>query len=105
MYADDVAVLAPSVPALQRLLNLIDNFCVDNGLTINTADDKSPVMLINCTGNLYIKTAKLNEVTEVKYLGIVLRSTSATRKARGVDQALDRLVKARSSFALLRSHC
>ena len=85
LYADDIAVLAPSVPACQRMVDHISTFCVENGLTINTADDKSQVMLLNCVGNVHVNGANLCQVTAFKYLGITLRSEGySTRRMRGV---------------------
>ena len=106
LYADDIAVLAPSVPACQRMVDLIAAFCTTNGLTINTADDKSQIMLLNCVGTVQVYGVNLCQVTEFKYLGITLRSEGyASRRMRGVGQALDRATKARNRFYQLRSHC
>ena len=34
-YADDIALVAPTPSALQSLLTIIDEWCVQNGISIN----------------------------------------------------------------------
>ena len=79
MYADDIVVLAPSARALQALLDTCTNFGNCNGACYNAS--KSVVMV--CRSKLlkdvkipyfHLDGAKLNEVTEVKYLGHVIRN-------------------------------
>ena len=51
-FADDIVLFAPSVDLLQRLVSVFALFCKTNDLVINTR--KTEVMLVNCTGNIYI---------------------------------------------------
>ena len=37
MFADDLALISDTVRVLQSLLNLLYEFCTDNGLIINIA--------------------------------------------------------------------
>ena len=56
-------------------------------------------MLLNCVGHVTVKNVQLCQVTAFKYLGITLRSDGyASRRMRGVGQALDRVRKARTRF-------
>ena len=51
-FADDIVLIAPSVELLQKLVSAFKQFCDCNDLVINIA--KTEVMLINCTGQIYI---------------------------------------------------
>ena len=36
LFADDVAMLSDTVVGLQRQLNVLQNYCTDSGLTVNS---------------------------------------------------------------------
>ena len=57
-YADDLCLMAPSPSALQRLINICDQFCIDNDLVFNPGESicmfiKPPRCKLKCP-NLYI---------------------------------------------------
>ena len=76
LYADDLALVAPSPAILQRQINLVSAFCNENGLTINTDPGKSQYMLLNCSRNVTItvKAVAIERVNSATYLGVHLSS-------------------------------
>ncbi len=72
-FADDIVLIAPGVPQLQKLLSVFALFCRNNDLVINTK--KTEVMLTRCTGALYVNKVQLQECQVFKYLGIEIKST------------------------------
>src|SRR5580693_6297976 len=77
MYADDLVLLAPSLPELQTMINVC--YAELRLLDININSKKSNVTRIGskfktkCV-DLYVGQDKLEWVTEVKYLGIYIMS-------------------------------
>src|SRR5580693_5615118 len=77
MYADDLVLLAPSLPELQTMINVC--YAELRLLDININSKKSNVTRIGskfktkCV-DLYVGQDKLEWVTEVKYLGIYILS-------------------------------
>ena len=75
-YADDMAILAPSVKGLQKLLNLCTTFCSDWDICLNVKKTKNMWF-----GKKQVVKAKtivngdtIEWVHEWKYLGVMLRS-------------------------------
>lgn len=77
-YADDVALLADSVVAMQRKIQVLAKFCDEWGLKVNT--DKSKMMVFrNCgclrqTENWLFNDKKLEVSTYYNYLGVTFSS-------------------------------
>ena len=88
LYADDLALFAPSAAALQAQLDVVARFCEANGLSINV--DKTKCMFVHCLGNLHASGAPVETVQQYKYLGVILR-VGLTRLRRTQQMALDRL--------------
>lgn len=84
--------MAKSVSQLQNLMNHFVTFCQDNGLAINT--EKTVCMLVNCSGSISVLDVTLEEVTEFRYLGLVLSNTSVSP----LSIMKDRLNKCKLAF-------
>ena len=81
-YADDMVLLAPSVRALQMLLQVCDQYAVPHDIIYNT--DKTFCMVFwpkkygyKCIPSFKLQNAVLSIVTDFKYLGVVLRNNLA----------------------------
>jgi hypothetical protein len=76
LYADDMALVSPSVGGLQKLLNMCKMYCDDWDIRLN--HKKSKVMYFGkgysklCT--LYLDGRPVEWVSQWRYLGIVVRS-------------------------------
>lgn len=74
-YADDMALLAPSVSALRKLLTICEAYAASHGLLYNVK--KSQYMVFGAVGNKYpshvppihLNGVALDKVKEFKYLG------------------------------------
>lgn len=80
MYADDVVLLAHSVKTLQKLMDILQEFCNVNGLAVNVAKTKAMVIETHNNRDQPIITYKEQEIEIVdsfKYLGIDIPSTHA----------------------------
>jgi len=95
MYADDVVLFALSQADLQRLVDAVQVFCAEVGLSVNA--DKSVVMVFDLEGRRSPQTEvdimiggnqKLQQVTTFKYLGVQFHSTAWVRRA-GQSKATD----------------
>ena len=80
-YADDMVLAAPSAHALQILINIFT--CKIKNLCLAVNAKKSLYVIFKCsrcknynyTNNMYIDGQELQNVTECKYLGIILHSS------------------------------
>ena len=71
MYADDLALLAPTRSSLQRLLNICEEYGGEWCITYNSS--KTMTMLLGksiASSPLYLNGAPITFVSECKYLGI-----------------------------------
>ena len=71
MYADDLALIAPTRSALQKLLNICHNYGTEWCITYNPS--KTMAMLFGkpvATGQLYLNDSPITFVSECKYLGV-----------------------------------
>ena len=94
-WADDLVLLAESEEGLQNLLKVLEIFCHENKLHINT--DKTKCMIFNKTGrlirrNFFINGAFLESVRSYKYLGFLLTPSGEIRS--GLHDLRDRALKA-----------
>ena len=76
-YADDLALLAPSAKALDKLLAICDNYATDNDIIFST--EKSVCMLIHAGSRprydpprVWLSNAPLQYVESFKYLGHII---------------------------------
>ena len=77
MFADDMALLAPSRDALQKLINICSEFCKKFCLSFNEKKSKVMVFGKNITDSLMPLTlngAIIDFVYEWKYLGTTIKS-------------------------------
>ena len=96
-YADDMVLLAPSVRALQHLVNLCEVYAGEHDLTYQTAKCVCMVMWprkhnLRFNVFVYLNGVKLSVVQEFKYLGHLLSES-------GSDDA-DIITKVRSIYAV-----
>ena len=82
MYADDIVLMARSQADLQRLLDTLQNFCAEVGMSVNTA--KSVVVVFEHDGpragecppaHLRVADTALTVVDSFKYLGVPFHRT------------------------------
>ena len=71
MYADDLALLAPTRSSLQRLLNICQNYGTEWCITYNSSKTTAMMMGKSLTpAPLYLNGSSVAYVSEFKYLGI-----------------------------------
>ena len=106
LFADDVAMMSDTVVGLQRQLNVLQNYCIDSGLTVNT--DKTKVVVFKKGGKLSryeqwtYNGHKLHVENRFSYVGItfsqklslnVMASEQATKAKRVLISILSSLYK------------
>ena len=74
-WADDLVMFANSEKKLQEMLNLLEAYCKENELLINTK--KTKCMIFNKSGRIlsrdfFLNNTKLEIVRSYKYLGFIL---------------------------------
>ena len=77
MYADDSCLLAPSISALQRLLNICMRYAKENNIVYNKTKTNcmcyKPKKLRNLhVPAVYLSGSRLKFVGKVKYLGVII---------------------------------
>ena len=94
MYADYIVLFATSAADLQRLVDVLHEFCVEVGLSINA--DKSVCMVFSSEGRrlpsplLHIQvngTTVLRQVQTFKYLGVQFHETLWLKRAGDLKAA------------------
>lgn len=80
MYADDIILLSKSPEGLQKKIDILNDYCNDWCLTINTK--KTKVLIFNKAGRHLKHTFKVNDellecVSRYKYLGITFCSSGS----------------------------
>ena len=80
MYADDIILLSKSAKALQEKLDILNTYCKDWCLTVNTS--KTKILIFNKAGRLIKHSFRYgNEniecVSNCKYLGIWFSSSGS----------------------------
>ena len=93
-WADDLILLAETKEGLDKLLKILEEYCIENHLMINTK--KTKCMVFNKTGRLisrpfYLNGVKLEMVRSYKYLGFVL--TPSGEICSGLKDLRDRALK------------
>jgi len=78
MYADDTCIIAPSPSALQDLLDICENFALNNFIVFNEKKTKCMCFKpksLKClyVPNMYLNNIPLNIVSTNKYLGIFIQ--------------------------------
>jgi hypothetical protein len=69
-FADDAVLLSHHAEGLQHMLTAFSDFCKMKGLKINVI--KTKVMQINMDTTLYCNGQPLKNVSEFKYLGLII---------------------------------
>lgn len=75
LYADDLVLFTKTEEKMQQLLTKLENYADDNGLTVNVGKTKC---MYACSGrnefkiHLTYKGSKIEQVTEFKYLGVLI---------------------------------
>ena len=117
-YADDMAILAPSIKGLQKLLNLCSSFCADWDICLNSKKTKNMWFGKKQKVNAKIRVHgnEIDWVHEWKYLGVMLRSgsrfgCSVTDRVKQFYRSLNSIlrVEGRSEdmtlLRLVEAHC
>ena len=74
-YADDVAVIVDRMDELQDVASVWVSTMNTNGMSINTAKEKTKFMHINCTKEEFdvgMEDKKLHQAYSYKYLDVVV---------------------------------
>jgi hypothetical protein len=95
VWADDLVLLSESEKGLKEMLKILEEYCDENKLEINT--DKTKCMIFNKTGRLLrrhfdLKGVQLENVRTYKYLGFLI--TPSGEIASGLKDLRDRALKA-----------
>ena len=99
LYADDMALMAPSLKGLQKMLDLTENYCRQWDILLNPKKSKNMIFgQKHCLPNLQLDGNILEWVEKWTYLGITLRSH------KNFECCIDEKVKSfyRSANAILR---
>ena len=73
-YADDLALMAESIPEMKRMLLILEEYCEENKLTINTKKTKILVFKRGPLPNeakFHIYGKEIEIVKQFRYLGVV----------------------------------
>ena len=118
MYADDIALLAPSMRGLQKLLHICEQYCLDWDIRLNAKKSKnlsfgkgpSPSFCLKLNGS------PIDWVKQWKYLGVTL--IQGPRFGCCIDDAVRKFYRAANSIlrvdgqsndlvmlSLLETHC
>ena len=94
-WADDLVMFSDSETGLQKLLEILEGYCKENELTINTK--KTKCMIFNSSGRLLLRPFFLNNVQlecvrSYKYLGFII--TPSGECSTGLKDLKDRGFKA-----------
>ena len=106
MYADDIVIFSTSPEGLQNKLNLLENYCDDWGLKVNT--NKTKIITFNKAGRnikykfLY-KNSEIECVPNYKYLGIMFTASETFSMAKHelYKKSLKAYFKLRKNFLSL----
>ena len=97
LWADDILMFSKSQEGLQKKLDKLEKYCIDNKLTVNT--EKTQCMVFNKKGRLLknYRNTPLTCVREYKYLGFVVTPSGEIRT--GLE---DLRVRALKAFAKMK---
>lgn len=78
MYADDACLIAPSPGALQKMLNICQEFAIDNSIVYNEKKTKlmcfKPKSLSDLyVPNIYLNNQHIHNVDNHRYLGMIIK--------------------------------
>ena len=99
IWADDILLLSKSKEGLQNMLNALNIFAKENGMTLNIK--KTKIMIFNKTGrhlsrNFYFGSEKLNTTRQYKYLGFLVTPSGEINS--GLKDLKDRALRAFSKL-------
>ena len=94
-WADDLVMFSDTEEGLQKLLKILEAYCKENELTINTK--KTKCMVFNSSGRLLLRPFYLNDVQlecvrSYKYLGFII--TPSGELNTGIKDLKDRAFRA-----------
>ena len=107
LYADDIVLVSESQGGLQRHLQVLEDFCMQRGLTVNLG--KTKVMIFHTSqqgmahASFTFARGPVEIVTSYVYLGVTF-STAATHFTMG-SAAQDRLTRGYAALAMLERRC
>ena len=107
LYADDIVLVSESQGGLQRHLQVLEDFCMQRGLTVNLG--KTKVMIFHTSrqgmahASFTFAGGPVEIVTSYVYLGVTF-STAATHFTMG-SAAQDRLTRGYAALAMLERRC
>lgn len=106
MYADDIILLSSTAEGLQQELDILQQYCNDWCLCVNTS--KTKIIVFNKAGRLskakfYLDDVELECVSEYKYLGVTFCSSGSFSLAQKqlYQKALKSFFKLRKNFISL----
>ena len=106
MFADDLVLLADTANGLQESINILEEFCRNWDLSINT--EKTKIIIFNkptCDSQFYIYNSPLEQAKEYKYLSITLSDIKSLFKeaskvlSKQANKALFSLMKQLSNLS------
>ncbi len=84
MFADDMILLSNSNEKLQKLVNLVENFCNKNNIKINGAKSQYIIFGRKCFRNspaqITIATNQIERVEKIKYLGYIITENLSNKE-------------------------
>ena len=94
-WADDLVLFSKDEEGLQNMLNILERYCIENQLSVNTK--KTKCMIFNKTGRLllrpfYLNGVQLEMVRSYKYLGFLLTPSGELKS--GLKDLRDRAFRA-----------
>ena len=102
LYADDVVLLAHTLEDAQKLMKVLENFCLHSGLVVNVS--KTKVMLVKALNKekpcIVYKNEPLEVVDSFKYLGLEVPSNHKWR-----DCAMRRLEAGKRAYYAFENMC
>jgi len=102
LYADDLALMSETLQGLQKQIDVLSEFYVEQQLVINVSKTKVVVFEKCCSAvpKFTYRGTTIERVQSFKYLGLELHST------RGMEVAIDKLTTAgKKALFALRHRC
>uniref|UniRef100_A0A1Y1LYJ1 Reverse transcriptase domain-containing protein n=1 Tax=Photinus pyralis TaxID=7054 RepID=A0A1Y1LYJ1_PHOPY len=111
LYADDAVIFANNVFDANRKLNILNNYCEENKLTINI--NKTKVMAFHrgrkkkTLGVFVFNNSTLEIVEEYTYLGITFSSSGVFKKAceSFIEKSSRAIARVKSTLIKVKSEC
>jgi hypothetical protein len=107
LYADDIVVLAENPEDLQSMLDVLNNWCITNSMSINTSKSNvvhfRPGTVSRCSSVFVCGESEIALTDRYKYLGLVLTehldfAVTAKAVAQSANRALGLVIAKAKSF-------